>query len=677
MSSPKESAGTALLPGSRHALVIATSTYDDDEFRQLRAPVRDAQDLADVLADAEIGAFTVTRITDASARDIHVAMQEFLIGRAVDDTVAIYLSCHGIRDRRGALYFVASDTNKRLLEATAVESQWLLDRLDECPARSQILVLDCCFSGAFAARTKGPDQSDLEDVFKHRGRGRAILTASRSYEYSFEGASLRGARPAGSVYTTGLVQGMQTGEADTDQDGYVSVLDAHDYAAAYVRRARVDQTPQAWLYGSEGRVWLARNPTGTGLHRVSASMRLETRTVGPDVQPQVTLFELIPEDLRLNCIVPYALDDQWVPRDLIREMAVGHKSLHELGEARDVLIRREYIRGLVTARKVVINRSYLLKNHVISQDYRTDPVSRAAFVELLQTGVIIPFLLRERAPTESDFAADPDAAEGARIWNELLSGQDPGGRGKVELQCVRLSWDDTENDRLVQERLVNAFADGVRNAATFDYPRMLSDIGMVASETFEERLRLMSRISSTTSEMPLSRTVLYRRYVIEEQQSVSSGKYDFAKPDMVAFKWLFDLIYNSNLAAALGLALMTPSDSCHRSVVYRPRGARQGVGWNGPYEGSYLQTTLMETVQHALFEEDFTTGALSVFEGLTLSDVIAIRRSEVWLRYMQALDSLLAEPWLMSHPERGLPFVYGQYAALIAHISSVPTRDRR
>src|SRR5215471_158595 len=222
MSSPIEPAGTGLHPGSRHALVIATSTYDDVEFRQLRAPVRDAQDLADVLGDAEIGAFTVTRITDASARDIRVAIQQFLHGRAVDDIVAVYLSCHGIRDRRGALYFVASDTNKGLLEATAVESQWLLDRLDDCSAKSQVLILDCCFSGAFAALAKGPDQSDLKDVFEYRGRGRAILTASRSYEYSFEGVSLGGVGLTGSVYTTGLIKGMRTGDADTDHDGLVS-----------------------------------------------------------------------------------------------------------------------------------------------------------------------------------------------------------------------------------------------------------------------------------------------------------------------------------------------------------------------------------------------------------------------------------------------------------------------
>ena len=144
---------------------------------------------------------------------------------------------------------------------------------------------------------------------------------------------------------------------------------------------------------------------------------------------------------------------------------------------------------------------------------------------------------------------------------------------------------------------------------------------------------------------------------------------------MVAFKWLFDLIYNSSLAAALGLALVTPADSAHRSVVYRPKGAQQvGAMWNGPYEGSYVRTTVMETVQDAIFVSDYSSGSLAIFDGLTLSDIVAIRNTDVWRSYILALDSLLAEPWLMSHPERGLPFVYNRYGALMAYISGIVPR---
>lgn len=659
-------------PDSRHALILHTSRYEDPGFRRLRAPVRDAAELADVLSARDIGGFAVTTVADATARQARVAIQEFLAARAVGDVAVIYLSCHGIRDRRNALYFVASDTEKELLEATALESQWLLSRLDDCAARSQVLILDCCFSGAFAVRAKGPEESDLESVFGPRGRGRAILTASRAYEYSFEGESVSVAAPAGSVYTTGLVEGIRSGEADQDGDGYISVLEAHEYARRYVRRSGVAQSPQAWLYGAEGHVWLARSLRRRDTSRPPVAAQEPGNVTAADLLPQrPAIFELVPSDLELNCVIPHALDDQWVSRGLIRKMAASRKSLHELGEERDVLTRREYLRALVSARKIVINRSYLLKNKVISRDYRTDPVSRAAFVELLRAGAIVPFLVKERTPIESEFAEDPDAAEGARVWNELLSTQDPAGRGMVEVQCVRLSWDDTENDRLVREQLSDAFAAGVRRSISFDYRRMLEDLGSSPSDTFEERLRLMPKMSAS-SLRPLTRSALYQRYVIDDRETVASGKYDFTKPDMVAFKWLFDLIYNSNLAAALGLALITPADSAHRSVVYRPSGAQQaGAAWSGHYDSTYLRTTVMETVQDAIFVGDYGSESLAIFDGLTLSDVVAIRNSDVWRLYSQALDALLAEPWLMSHPERGLPFVYGRYGALLSHISGI------
>lgn len=662
--------------GSRHALIIATSVYESPEFRQLRAPVRDAVDLASLLGDPDIGGFAVTTIKDGTAQDIRVRVQEFLSDHAVKDVVLVYLSCHGIRDKRGGLYFVAADTQKKWLESTGVESQWILDRFEDCAASSQILILDCCFSGAFAARTKSDDESDLDPFFGHHGRGRAILTASRSYEYSFEGRPMGVEDSVGSVYTTGLVEGLRTGEADTDRDGYISVIDAHYYACSYVERSGTDQTPQSWLYGSEGQVWLARNPKLLQVRRAAAYLQEPTPMAGIEPRWQPPIYKLVPDDLGLNCAIPHALDDQWVSRGLIREMAARRASLDELGEKRDTLIRREYIRALISAKKIVINRSYLLKNQVISRDYKTDPVSRAAFVELLRAGAIVPFLLKEQTPLESGFATDSDAAEGARIWNDLLSEHDPSGRGRVEVQCVRLSWDDAENDRLVKERLLDAFASGIRRAANFDYHQMLSDIGVEPSDTFQERLRLMPKLSAPGLGGELSRTMLYKQYVIEGER-VSSGRYDFTKPDMIAFKWLLDLVYNSNLATALGLALIAPADSAHRSAVYLPKGVQQTDSqWDGPYEASYLRTAIMETIQHALFVKGYNSASLAIFDGLTLSDVVAIRNSDVWRSYVHALDSLLTKPWLISHPERGLPFVYAQFDTLIKHISGIVPRDQ-
>jgi hypothetical protein len=250
-----------LSPSTRAALVIATSRYDDPAFGKLRSPVRDAEDLAAVLSDPEFGGFTVTTVVDQSDSQVRMAIAKFLEGRTPDETVLVYLSCHGIQDQAGRLYFATTNTLKAQPRASAVKSTDLQEDLDECRARQQILILDCCFSGAFGEGRKG--DPDLESRLVRPGRGRVVLTASRSYEYSFEGTAIDSATPAGSVFTTGLVKGLRTGEADTDGDGYVAWDEAFAYADRHVQGSGAKQTPQQWLTAGEGsKIILARNPSG-------------------------------------------------------------------------------------------------------------------------------------------------------------------------------------------------------------------------------------------------------------------------------------------------------------------------------------------------------------------------------------------------------------------------------
>ncbi|WP_067477175.1 caspase, EACC1-associated type [Nocardia amamiensis] len=248
--------------GARAALLVATSTYSDPGLNALRAPAQDVAALRKVLADPEIGGFTVTDVLDQPEYAIRRTIDKFLSGRRVEDVVVVYLSCHGVLDRRGNLYFAATDTDKQQLSSTALESSWLLNRLDECRARSQVVILDCCFSGAFD-RTKTGGDIDLERRLVGNSRGRAVLTASRAEEYSYEGVPLSDDTPdaeTGSAFTTGLIKGMADGSADRDGDGYISVEEAHAYAADYVRARGGHQSPQLWLYGAEGSIILARNP---------------------------------------------------------------------------------------------------------------------------------------------------------------------------------------------------------------------------------------------------------------------------------------------------------------------------------------------------------------------------------------------------------------------------------
>jgi hypothetical protein len=250
-----------LSPSTRAALIVATSRYEDPAFSKLRSPVRDAENLAAVLGDPKIGGFTVTTVVNGTDAQVRMAIAQFLEGRTPEETVLVYLSCHGIQDQAGRLYFATTNTVKAQPRASAVKSTDLQEDLDECRARQQILILDCCFSGAFGDGHKG--EVDLEGRLPRPGRGRVVLTASRGYEYSFEGQALDDATPAGSVFTTGLVEGLRTGDADTDGDGYVTWDEAFAYTDRHVQASGAKQTPQQSLTAGEGpKIILARNPSG-------------------------------------------------------------------------------------------------------------------------------------------------------------------------------------------------------------------------------------------------------------------------------------------------------------------------------------------------------------------------------------------------------------------------------
>lgn len=273
---------TELSAEHRAALVIATGKYKDGQLARLRAPASDAKALAAVLGDPTIGAFNVVVLADQPAQQVRLGVQDFLSERGANELLVVYLSCHGIRDARGRLYFAAADTRKTHLASTGIESDWLIERLGECKARRQVLILDCCYSGAFGTGAKGDGDLDLQRHVVGHGRGRVVLTASREREYSFEGRALPGAGITGSVFTAGLVEGLRTGGADENRDGLVSVEDAYDYAYNYVQASGADQTPQRWAYGAEGRIWLARSPTTAG---TSSPDESETATLQADRQP--------------------------------------------------------------------------------------------------------------------------------------------------------------------------------------------------------------------------------------------------------------------------------------------------------------------------------------------------------------------------------------------------------
>lgn len=256
----------------RRLLIVGNNNYEDSRLHPLVTPSTDAEALATVLLDETLGSFkkepnkSKQILVNQTADTIRRQIARFLNDSSLDDLVVLYFSGHGVLDSRGNLYLAATDTEQDLLEATAISASFISDLLNRCRSKRQVLILDCCFSGAFAkgaksAEPKVGESVGLEEAFKGTGYGRVILTASNSTQYAWQGTNLIG-NATSSVFTYHLINGIKTGEADVDGDGSVSVDELYDYIYEKIISNSNEnlQTPQKWSFGQEGKLFLARNP---------------------------------------------------------------------------------------------------------------------------------------------------------------------------------------------------------------------------------------------------------------------------------------------------------------------------------------------------------------------------------------------------------------------------------
>ncbi len=242
---------------ARDALIVAVADYSDRKLRRLRAPAVDAERLAKVLRDPSVGDFLVKVASDVREGELRRRLAQFFANRRPDDLLLVHFSCHGIKDESGELYLAAADTESDVLAATGVASAWLSDQIGRCRSKRIVVLLDCCFSGSFpfGSRTRAVEQVNIQDHLG--GHGRAVITASNSIEFAYEDDELTGIGQP-SFFTGAVVEALESGKADRDGDGLISVDELYDYVYDRVRECTPNQSPTI-LKRLEGPLYIARS----------------------------------------------------------------------------------------------------------------------------------------------------------------------------------------------------------------------------------------------------------------------------------------------------------------------------------------------------------------------------------------------------------------------------------
>ncbi|MBD2487435.1 caspase, EACC1-associated type [Aulosira sp. FACHB-615] len=241
------------------ALLIGISEYQEPTLAPLPKAVEDVEAMRRVLENPEMGDFDdVTVLKNPKRQELEREIYNLYANRQKDDLVLLYFSGHGVTVENGDFYFSTCETQKnqnKLLPFTAVAATSVHRWMNESKSKRRVVILDCCFSGAFAKGLTAKDIGTIDLQQQLGGEGTAILTASTSTQYAFASDDLDL-----SIYTQYLVEGIEKGAADKDGDGLIAVDELHDYAKTKVQEASPAMTPEFYPFKDGFRIFLAKSP---------------------------------------------------------------------------------------------------------------------------------------------------------------------------------------------------------------------------------------------------------------------------------------------------------------------------------------------------------------------------------------------------------------------------------
>lgn len=243
------------------ALLIGVGEYGAG-LNALPRAIKDVEAMQRVLQHSEIGHFDrVKTLTNPDPLVMQGEIETLCADRSKDDLILLFFSGHGVKDDSNRLYLATTITRKtargELVKSTAVPASFVNDVMLNSRSKRQVVLLDCCFSGAFAEDMRAKDDGSIDVETQLGGEGRAVLTSSSSTQYSFEqqGSDL-------SIYTRFLIEGLETGTADLNGDGTVSIDELHEYASRKVQESAPAMKPKIYAVEEGFKIRLAKAPVG-------------------------------------------------------------------------------------------------------------------------------------------------------------------------------------------------------------------------------------------------------------------------------------------------------------------------------------------------------------------------------------------------------------------------------
>jgi hypothetical protein len=212
------------------ALLIGVSEYGTG-LNSLPGAVRTVELMRQILQPFEMGGFDeVKQLWNPNPPVMREAIETLFSGRTDDDLVLLFFSGYIIRDDNDNFHLATVITRKspraEIIRVTTIPVSFVHGLMNNSPCQQQVIILDCGLS-CMSEQNIGVNDDVCAAIKTQLGnKGRTILTSFSSIQTFLEAKI-----SSHSVYTRYFVEGVRTGAADLNSDGWISIQELHEYAS--------------------------------------------------------------------------------------------------------------------------------------------------------------------------------------------------------------------------------------------------------------------------------------------------------------------------------------------------------------------------------------------------------------------------------------------------------------
>jgi eukaryotic-like serine/threonine-protein kinase len=233
---------------ARWALVIGVQNYDDTKLSKLDYPLADAAMLGETMAKRyRVPADQLLVINDPSAVRMEREVPEFLKRIPAEARLMVYYVGHACKDSKGQVYLAPKDFHSDKPEANGRPLQWLVDLMEDCPAKEKLLLLDGSHLGSGAEQASEPSSAEMIAALKRQPNRALLRTVTAVASCQTDQRGLVAADKQHGLFAACLAEGYG-GAADANRDTRVEPTELFAFLQkAIAAGGRGRQSPQLFL----------------------------------------------------------------------------------------------------------------------------------------------------------------------------------------------------------------------------------------------------------------------------------------------------------------------------------------------------------------------------------------------------------------------------------------------